>query len=156
MIQCQFEDGNAAKLRHGVVDALVVSGGRILLVKRTAKLIEGGKWGLPGGYMERDETIFQAAEREILEETGWTVNNLKLLLVNSSPSRPKEDRQNIAFVVTCDASKKTGEGDWESDEVRWFQVAEVTSKLELAFDHASNIQLYLDRQATQPNSPLVI
>ena len=72
MINCEFENGNKASLRHVVVDNLVLKDGKILLVKRTGKLLEGGKWGLAGGYVDRDETVKEAAKREILEETGYT------------------------------------------------------------------------------------
>jgi ADP-ribose pyrophosphatase YjhB (NUDIX family) len=57
MIICKFEDGGEAKLRHVVVDTLVLKDNKILLIKRTGKLLEGGKWGLLGGYVERDENI---------------------------------------------------------------------------------------------------
>jgi hypothetical protein len=50
MITCYFEDGNKALLRHTVVDVLVLNDkNELLMVKRTAKLVEGGKWGIIGG-----------------------------------------------------------------------------------------------------------
>src|ERR1700722_19697338 len=102
MITCTFEDDGTAKLRHVVVDGLVFNQkGEILLVKRTAKLLEGGKWGLIGGFMDRNETLMQGLEREIFEETGWKVTNMTLLRIKDKPNRPHEDRQNISFVYFC-------------------------------------------------------
>src|ERR1039457_5692962 len=93
MIICAFEDGSSAKLRHVVVDGLVLNkDGEILMVKRTGKLLEGGKWSLVGGFMDRDETLAPALEREIYEETGWKVTGVTLLAVIDRPARPKEDR----------------------------------------------------------------
>ncbi len=156
MIHCTFENGNAASLRHGVVDMLVTRGEEMLLVKRTKKLSEGGKWALPGGYVERDETVAEAAAREILEETGWEVTEMQLFMINSNPDRPAEDRQNISFVFTCTATEKTGESDWESDEVKWFPFSELPAAEKLAFDHADYISRFLRQKAHPQPSPTLI
>lgn len=142
MITCHFEDGNKALLRHVVVDTLVLQDNKVLLVKRTGKLLEGGKWGLVGGFVDRDETIAQAVEREIYEETGWNVKDLQLLRIVDDPNRPKEDRQNIAFKYICQAVDKTGEADWESDDQQWFSLSELPAKDQIAFDHYDDIALY--------------
>jgi 8-oxo-dGTP diphosphatase len=142
MIDCSFENGNHASLRHVVVDNLVLQGDRILLVKRSPELIEGGKWGLVGGFVDRDETIKQAAAREIMEETGYEVTNITLFRIIDTPDRPGEDRQNIAFVHACVAGQRTGTPDLESTEVRWFPLSELPEEREFAFDHYGNIRLY--------------
>src|SRR4051812_2832045 len=92
MITCTFENGNVAApgLRHCVADVLVLKGERILMAKRAAGMLEGGKWALIGGYADRDETLPQTAEREVREETGWSVKDLQLLRINDNPNRPHE------------------------------------------------------------------
>lgn len=55
------------------IAVLVVNdSGQILLGKRGEKSIYPGKWCLPCGYIEYDETYVEAAAREIKEETGIT------------------------------------------------------------------------------------
>jgi ADP-ribose pyrophosphatase YjhB (NUDIX family) len=142
MIQCTFEDGGQASLRHVTVDTLVLKDGKILLVKRTGRLLEGGKWALVGGFVDRDETTAQAAAREIHEETCWTVKDITLLKINDNPDRPKEDRQNISFVYVCQALEKTGEPDDESDDQQWFALDELPPAEQIAFDHFDNITFY--------------
>jgi 8-oxo-dGTP diphosphatase len=142
MIQCTFEDGNRASLRHVTVDALVLKDGKLLLVKRTSKLLEGGKWGLVGGFVERDETTAQAVARETREETGWEVKDIQLFRIVDWPDRPNEDRQTISFIYICTAVQKTGEGDWESDGMQWFELNAVPPASQIAFDHADSIRLY--------------
>lgn len=144
MIKCRFENGNDAALRHVVVDTLVLNDGKILLVKRAESLLEGGKWGLVGGYVDRDETIKQAVVREVFEETGWKVKDISLLRIIDSPHRPHEDRQNIAFILFCLAEKQEGEADWESVKQEWFPLDSIPPKNSIAFDHASSIAYYLD------------
>lgn len=155
MIICTFEDGGKAGLRHTVVDTLVFRDHRLLMVKRAARLSEAGKWGLVGGYVDRDETLIKAARREILEETGWQVGELTLLAIVDNPNRPKEDRQNIAFVYFCKAVEKTGEPDDESDEQRWFAMDELPPLEQIAFDHAEHIKLYRKYLAEQFPLPLL-
>lgn len=142
MITCTFEDGNSALLRHVVVDALVLKDGKILLVKRTGKLLDGGKWALAGGYVEHGETLAQAVERQIFEETGWKITGLTLLTINDQPDRPNEDRQNVAVVCFCAATEQTGQPDWESDDQRWFDFFLLPADELMVFDHAADIRLY--------------
>lgn len=152
MITCIFEDEGKASLRHVVVDNLVIRNNKILLVKRTKGLLEAGKWGLVGGFMERGETILEAVAREIFEETGWRVSGITLLRIKDKPTRPNDGgRQNVAFTFFCTAEKKNGEEDSESDEVKWFDLDAVPEDSELAFDHADDIKLYKEykKQAFQ-------
>ena len=154
MISCSFENGHKASLRHVVVDNLVLQGDRLLLVKRAGKLSEGGKWGLPGGFVDRDETVKQAAAREIMEETGYEVADITLFRIIDRPDRPAEDRQNIVFVHLCRAGRRTGKPDRESSEVRWFPLAELPPEPTFAFDHYSNIRLYREHLAATFTLPV--
>ncbi len=54
------------------VGAVVVSDGRALLVKR-GKEPARGLWSIPGGMVERGETLHAAVIREIKEETGLDI-----------------------------------------------------------------------------------
>jgi 8-oxo-dGTP diphosphatase len=54
------------------VGAIVVRDGRALLVRRGHPPSEG-LWAIPGGSVELGETLQEAAEREIMEETGLTI-----------------------------------------------------------------------------------
>jgi 8-oxo-dGTP diphosphatase len=155
VITCTFENGNKGSLRHVVVDNLVLQDGKILLVKRAPQLLEGGKWGLVGGFVDRDETIRQAAVREIREETGYEVTDITLFRIIDKPDRAGEDRQNIAFVHLCVAGEKTGTPDWESTEVRWFPLSALPEEEEFAFDHYSNIRLYRDYLAGRIAVPIL-
>src|SRR4051794_23242359 len=119
MIICRFENGAEARLRHVVVHAIVEKDGALLLEKRAGPLLESGKWGLPSGYLDRDETVEEAVVREVLEETGWMSQVVSLFRINSKPDRPKEDRQNVAFEYIVRPIEKVGVGDHESSKVEW-------------------------------------
>ncbi len=142
MIQCTFENGNKATLRHVVADVLVLKEDTILFVKRANELSEGGKWGLIGGYIEQGETVIEGVKREVFEETGYEISDLKLLWVNDNPDRPNEDKGNISFVYYCQAGEQTGKPDWESEEIRWFPLEALPPEEHIAFDHMLSIEKY--------------
>jgi ribosomal protein S27AE len=67
----------------GVV-ALIVRDDMILLGKRAQNVYKGGKWSLPGGFVEFEEDFLSAAHREIREETGLSIKFLSILSVVSN------------------------------------------------------------------------
>lgn len=72
------------------VAVVLLDGGRILLARRDSSQFRG-RWYIPGGFVEEDESVQQAALREAKEETGLDVEIVALLTVNSGfdvPGRP--------------------------------------------------------------------
>jgi ADP-ribose pyrophosphatase YjhB (NUDIX family) len=72
--------GRSQLILPGVAGA-VVKNGKILLVHHR----EFGKWQVPGGFMELDESVEKAVEREIHEELGLRLRADKLISVLSAP-----------------------------------------------------------------------
>ncbi|TWU65570.1 GDP-mannose mannosyl hydrolase [Crateriforma conspicua] len=62
------------------VGALITDHQNRLLLVRRARNPGRGKWGLPGGFVDRDETVEQALDREVCEETGLVVTSCRLLM----------------------------------------------------------------------------
>jgi ADP-ribose pyrophosphatase YjhB (NUDIX family) len=58
--------------------ALVRRGGELLLIERGQPPSQG-RWGFPGGVQELGETLFEAAIRELAEETGVEADTPRLL-----------------------------------------------------------------------------
>lgn len=150
MLTCTFEDGGVGNMRHVVMDVIVLKDNQVLLNKRAAHLLNGGKWGLLGGYMDVNETTREGAAREVFEESGWRVTNLQLLRIIDWPNRRGEDRQNVSFVFFGEAVKQEGTKDSEVDELRWFDLDQLPAPEDIAFDHLESIQIYLQyRQQPQ-------
>jgi 8-oxo-dGTP diphosphatase len=104
----------------GVV-ALIPSDGMILLGKRAQSVLEGGKWSLPGGFVEFEEDFLSAAHREIREETGLSVEIVSILSVVSNFFSP----QLHTLVVVLLAEKISGAlqpGD-DMVELAWFPLS---------------------------------
>jgi ADP-ribose pyrophosphatase YjhB (NUDIX family) len=64
------------------VSALVFRGRELLLMRRS----DNGYWSLPGGFVEIGESVSDAARREVMEETGFTVELGRLVGVYSEPA----------------------------------------------------------------------
>ncbi|TSA83101.1 NUDIX domain-containing protein [Deinococcus detaillensis] len=64
---------------HLVAWAILQRGGKILLARRSGVSYGNGLWGLPGGHVEDDETVAEAAAREAWEEIGVTLDPASLI-----------------------------------------------------------------------------
>ena len=115
------------------VDAVVEHDGQILLIEYDDAQF-GRHWGLPGGGVEPAESIYQALQREVLEETGAHVIIGRLLLVNEyDPAlygTIYSDNHELRLVFHCSL---TAEQAWHAPTVpdpdqvgmRWIAVTEL-------------------------------
>lgn len=72
--------GKRKLLSPGITAVVEDAAGAVLLHQKP-----DGTWGLPAGAMELDETIFEALQREVLEETGIRVERARAFGVYSDP-----------------------------------------------------------------------
>ena len=118
-------------------DSVVVNEkNEILLVKRDHSPYKN-RWALPGGFVEKGETVEKAAIRECLEETGIRTEVLDLLGVYSNPRRdPRGHVVSLIFQMKPLSSKtKTSK---ETSDVRFFALDKVPKNL--AADHGKILQ----------------
>src|ERR1044072_6451324 len=90
------------------VDAVIITDHKVLLIKRGADPFKG-KWALPGGYVEWNESTEDAVVREVGEETGLTADHCDLIRVYSSPDRHPQQVINVAYAVSVSGSVKAGD-----------------------------------------------
>ena len=158
MIACTFENGNVAKkgLRHVTVGAIAVNDhNEVLLVKRAAHLLNGGKYTIPGGFLDRDENAAQATLRELREEAGYEGEIVQLFRINDNPNRPKEDRQNVDFLYIVKVTGGAKRDNEEVSEIVWFAKDALPEEDAFAFDHRESILKYFDYLETQFQLPIL-
>jgi len=80
------------------VGAIIIEGGRVLLVKRAHPPIQG-QWSIPGGVLEVGELVREAAVREAREETGLIVEPEDLLGVYDRVLPTQERRVQSHYVL---------------------------------------------------------
>lgn len=106
---------------------------RVLLIRRLKDPF-AGTWALPGGFVDENERLTDAARRELQEETGVTVAELEQLYTAGDPGRdPRGWTVSVAYLarVSPDEAKAAAADDAEA--VEWFALDELPP---LAFDHA--------------------
>jgi len=104
----------------GVV-VLIVKDETLLLGKRAPDIFKGGKWSLPGGFIEFEEDFLSAAHREIKEETGLTVNFISIVSVVSNFFSP-ELHTLVILLLAENVGGKLRPGD-DLVALQWFPLA---------------------------------
>ncbi|MBI5552983.1 MAG: NUDIX hydrolase [Desulfobacterales bacterium] len=111
------------------VGAVVIHDGRVLLVRRL-RPPGAGQWAIPGGKVDLGETLAQAAEREILEETGLTIAAGEPIFTFEVVDRDAEGRVRFHYVIVDLAAEFLGgdlrAGDDASD-ARWVAPEELAA-----------------------------
>jgi 8-oxo-dGTP diphosphatase len=104
----------------------------ILLIERGLEPFKG-RWALPGGFVNMDESTEEGALRELQEETGIENVFIEQLYTFSDVNRDPRGRvisvAYFALVRTSDYQVLAGD---DAQQAKWFRLSEIPS---LAFDH---------------------
>lgn len=114
----------------------------VLLIKRKYEPFKG-EWAIPGGFVLNDESLEEAVERELHEETGIKINYLEQLYTFGKPSRDPRGRVvSVAYfgLVRPNAYKIVASTD--AEQVQWFNINELPK---LSFDHKEILNAAIER-----------
>lgn len=115
----------------------------VLLIQRAHEPY-AGCWALPGGFVEPDESLEQAALRELVEETGVRDVYLEQLYTFGLPNRdPRERTISVAYIALAPADQlKKPIAASDAAQVAWFDLHALPK---LAFDHNEMIAIAYQR-----------
>ena len=104
----------------------------ILLIERGIEPFKG-KWALPGGFVQMDESTEEGALRELEEETGVKNVYIEQLYTFSEVERDPRGRViSVAYFALVKSTDYSVVGGDDAKSVKWFPIREIPS---LAFDH---------------------
>lgn len=115
------------------VDMVVFNENRneILLIKRKNNPFKDC-WALPGGFVDENEDLEEAAKRELKEETNVTVSEVVQIGAFGKPGRdPRGHMVSVAFSTQLTSQQGIKPLD-DAKEVKWFFINNLP---DLAFDH---------------------
>jgi 8-oxo-dGTP diphosphatase len=138
------------------VGAVVLDGERVLLVKRGHAPLKG-QWSLPGGGVETGETLEQAVAREVLEETGVTIEVGPIVEVLDRISRDSDGRVEHHFVLVDFVARPSGgflRSASDAEDAEWVRLSDLP-KYEVAGVTMSVIQKASSRGFDVGERPLV-
>ena len=114
----------------------------VLLIKRKYPPFQG-KWAIPGGFVHSDETLANAAVRELYEETGVQDVYIEQLYTFGDPKRdPRRRVITVAYFALISSENLLVRPDNDVSDVRWFSIYNLPK---LAFDHGSILKYALKR-----------
>ena len=103
------------------VSAVIVEGGRALLVRRASEPLLG-EWSVPGGMLELGETLRDGVRREVLEETGLVVEPGEVLDIFDSVLTDGQGRTQYHYVLIdylCRLVSGEARAGSDVSEVKW-------------------------------------
>lgn len=115
------------------VDVLVINKktDEILLIKRLNEPFKDC-WALPGGFVDENEDLEQAARRELFEETNIETAEMTQIGAFGTPNRdPRGHMISVAYQTDLIDNQIVKAKD-DAKEVKWFSI---NSLPDLAFDH---------------------
>ena len=109
------------------VGGVVISDGRVLLVRRGGPPLQG-EWSIPGGILEVGETLIEGVQRELAEETGIDVRVRTLIEVFERIDRDISGKSQYHFVVLdylCEVVRGIARAGSDVSEVAWAAPSEL-------------------------------
>jgi 8-oxo-dGTP diphosphatase len=101
-------------------------------------------WALPGGLVKNDESLKDAVQRELREETNVSVDYFEQLFTFGDDifRDPRNRVVSVAYFALVNPSKLEIKADSDAENVQWFKINEVPT---MAFDHNTILKKALER-----------
>ncbi len=115
---------------------------KVMLIQRDIPPFQG-QWAIPGGFVRIDETLEEAALRELQEETGIHHIFLEQLYTFGDLGRDPRDRTvTVAYFALINLVEQKIQASTDARAAEWFAISNIP---QLAFDHNQILQVAIAR-----------
>lgn len=137
--------------RSVVVICLITWKGKFLIVRRGNHVTQTGKWCLPCGYLDYDESVEECAVREIWEESSIDIreyeHEIRLDYVNSKPDHTRKQDIGFHYIVEIKSDEEpkidlSVVDPKETTDIKWIGVGDL-DEFTFAFNHEKKILKYV-------------
>lgn len=108
---------------HVTVACVVHAAGKFLIVEETIN--HKALWNQPAGHLEADETLIQAAERELWEETGIRATPQTFLRMHQWLAPDGTPFLRFSFVIELETPLPTEPHDRDIDRCLWLSAEQI-------------------------------
>ena len=102
------------------VNCIITANGKVLLVQQNRPEDVKGKWSVPGGKVDKEETFEEAVKREVKEETGLNVISSERLSI-----KQEKPHQTVKHIFKVKAGGKIVFSKDELMDAKWFSLEEI-------------------------------
>lgn len=114
----------------------------VLLINRKYEPYKD-KWAIPGGFVLNEESLEDAVQRELQEETGIKINYLEQLYTFGNPLRDPRGRVvSVAYFALVRPNAFNISPSTDAKKAQWFNIDEIP---ELSFDHKEILSTAIKR-----------
>ena len=126
------------------IGVMVMKDGKVLLGKRKGSH-GAGQYAFPGGHFEYMESFTQTAKREVMEETGMEIDNIRFLKLSNLKTYAPKHYVDIGLIADWKKGEPIIKEPHKCDGWGWYDIDALPSPL------FSTIQLYITALKTGKN-----
>ncbi|MCX6791918.1 MAG: NUDIX domain-containing protein [Candidatus Gottesmanbacteria bacterium] len=104
---------------------LLIRNGKILLLRRFQTGYEDGKYSVPAGHVEDNESLLHSTCREICEEVGLVLKPKDLKLVHVMHRKSNDIRMDFFFTTDKKGLVPKNTEPHKADDLRWFFISKL-------------------------------
>jgi len=131
-------DNKCVKVGVGVL--VYNKDGKFLLIRRAGKYGKG-TWAPPGGHVDFGETAVETAKREVKEEAGMDIANVKVIGVTEDINVSESNHYLTVFLTADWAGGEMKKTDIEFSEAGWFDMEHLPGPLFISFKNFADGKL---------------
>lgn len=117
------------------IAAIIIRGRKVLLGKRKNKNHGFGTWAFPGGKLELVESPEECVKREVMEETGMKIKNVKFFSLTNDVFDAEKHYVTLFYTCKVESGEPRAMEPEKCENWEWFEWEKMPRPLFLTIEH---------------------